>query len=127
MRDELEIAILMITHDFGVVARMCDRVCVMYAGKVVESASADVILNAPKHPYTMGLINSVPRMHNRVKRLFQIEGQPPDMLDLPPGCRFAPRCPEVAEICERSVPPETEIGPNHGVRCVMRRGIKLRD
>ncbi|PWU25692.1 MAG: peptide ABC transporter ATP-binding protein [Candidatus Rokuibacteriota bacterium] len=127
LRDELGIAILMITHDFGVVAKMCDRVCVMYAGKVVESAPTDVILNAPKHPYTIGLINSVPRMNNKGKRLFQIEGQPPDMLDLPSGCRFAPRCPEAVEICWQGVPPEIEIGSTHAVRCVMRRGAKIRD
>ena len=127
IRDEFGIAILMVTHDFGVVAKICDRVCVMYAGKVVESAPTNVILSAPKHPYTIGLINSVPRMQVKVKRLMQIEGSPPDMLNLPPGCRFSPRCSEVGDGCEKRVPPEIEIEPGHVVRCIMRQGTKVRD
>ena len=111
------IGIIFITHDFGVVASMCHRVGVMYAGKILETASTSDIFKSPLHPYTVALINSVPRLDIKVDRLYSIEGQPPSLLNLPPGCRFAPRCPDVMEICHEKQPDEIEIHPGHSVSC----------
>ena len=98
-------AIIFITHDFGVVARMCDRVAVMYAGRIVEQGSVRDIFNHPSHPYTQALLASVPRIEERMERLDAIEGQPPSLTDLPPGCRFAPRCVYAAAACHAEYPP----------------------
>ncbi|MBN2239943.1 MAG: ABC transporter ATP-binding protein [Dehalococcoidales bacterium] len=111
------IGIVFITHDFGVVASMCHRVGVMYAGKILETASTSDIFKSPLHPYTSALINSVPRLDIKVEKLYSIEGQPPSLLNLPPGCRFAPRCPEVMDICREQQPEEIEIYPGHSVSC----------
>lgn len=111
------VAIIFITHDFGVVASLCHRVAVMYSGRILETASTRTIFKAPRHPYTIALINSVPRLDRRDERLFQIEGQPPSLLNLPPGCRFAPRCHEVQDICRELQPPEVEIEEGHTVSC----------
>ena len=96
---------------------MCHRVGVMYAGKILETASTSNIFKSPLHPYTVALINSVPRLDVKVDRLYSIEGQPPSLLNLPPGCRFAPRCPDVMEICREKQPDEIEISPGHSVSC----------
>lgn len=129
---ELGTAILMITHDMGVVARLCKTVAVMYAGRIVEYAAKDVTLNQPRHPYTMGLMNSVPRVgsHSRRlrtdgtlstrQRLFQIDGTPPNLTSLPPGCAFAPRCREAIDACRQDVPPVIQVGSGHQVRCILR-------
>lgn len=111
------VGILFITHDFGVVAKMCHRVGVMYAGRIVETATTSKIFKDPKHPYTMALINSVPRLEQKNKRLFSIEGQPPSLLNLPPGCRFAARCDQVMDKCREQQPPEVDIGDGHLVSC----------
>ncbi|MCK5201313.1 MAG: ABC transporter ATP-binding protein [Spirochaetales bacterium] len=96
---------ILITHDLGVVAGMCDEVCVMYAGRIVERASNDDIFEDPKHPYTQGLIRSVPRMDDdQGDKLFSIEGQPPNVIDLPDCCPFHPRCPKAMEICKSKYP-----------------------
>ncbi|MDA3940198.1 MAG: ABC transporter ATP-binding protein [Spirochaetia bacterium] len=96
---------ILITHDLGVVAGMCDEVCVMYAGKIVERAGNDDIFDDPKHPYTQGLIKSVPRMDDEQGgKLFSIEGQPPNVIDLPDCCPFHPRCSRVMEICKNKYP-----------------------
>ena len=100
-------AVIMITHDLGVVAGTCDRINVMYAGKVVEKGSVDEIFKGPKHPYTKGLIHSVPRLDEPGKnRLFSISGQPPNLIDLPDMCPFHPRCEYVMDICKQKHPPE---------------------
>ncbi|MCX7912659.1 MAG: ABC transporter ATP-binding protein [Dehalococcoidales bacterium] len=117
IQKKTNVAIIFITHDFGVVANMCHRVGVMYAGKIVESASTREIFKAPRHPYTSALINSVPRLDRKDERLYSIEGQPPSLLNLPPGCRFAPRCPQAMDICRREEPPEVNIGNDHTVSC----------
>jgi len=96
---------------------MCHRVAVMYAGKIVETASTSTIFKAPRHPYTIALINSVPRLDEKDERLYQIEGQPPSLLNLPAGCRFAPRCPDVQDICREQQPPEVEITEGHTASC----------
>ena len=105
LQQESGMAILFITHDFGVVARMCDRVAVMYAGRIVECGPVRQVFEHPSHPYTQALIASVPKMTGTIGRLTTIEGQPPSLLDLPAGCRFAPRCPYAdAALPERSIP-----------------------
>ncbi|GIU82799.1 MAG: ABC transporter ATP-binding protein [Acidobacteria bacterium] len=106
LRRERKLAVLLITHDLGVVAEVADRVCVMYTGKIVEEASTVEIFENPRHPYTQGLLRSVPRLsseaNKRIDRLMAIEGMVPNLLNLPPGCHFAPRCEFKREICEKS-------------------------
>ena len=110
-------SILLITHDLGVVAEMCDTVAVMYAGSIVEYARVHELFSNPKHPYTTGLLNSIPRPESTM--LKPIEGQPPSLIDLPPGCRFANRCPLVEERCHKGLPPLEEKSPGHFARCVV--------
>ena len=111
------VGIIFITHDFGVVANLCHRVAVMYAGKIVETADTSTIFKRPSHPYTVALIHSVPRLEEKEERLYSIEGQPPSLLNLPPGCRFAARCPDVMDICRQEQPPEIDLGNGHLVSC----------
>ena len=110
-------AIVLITHDLGVVAGHADRVVVMYAGKVAESARADNLYHAPRHPYSLGLLSSIARLdRRRTERLRPIPGQPPSLIHVPPGCPFHPRCPFATEICQREMPPLT--GPaSHVAAC----------
>ena len=116
---KLKTAVVIITHDLGVVAGMCDKVCVMYAGRIVEKADTDDLYQAPAHPYTEGLIMSVPRMdvEHKNDRLFSIEGQPPNVIDLPPCCPFHPRCHKDMAICQHAYPPTTTVGKGHEVSC----------
>jgi oligopeptide/dipeptide ABC transporter ATP-binding protein len=115
---ETGLAIIFITHDFGIVARMCDRVAVMYAGRIVESGGVRDLFNNPQHPYTQALMASVPQME-RTDRLFAIEGQPPALFALPDGCRFAGRCAHAKNICYAEYPSRAEIGEEHGANCWM--------
>jgi len=117
IQKQTNVSIIFITHDFGVIANMCHRVAVMYAGKIVETADTSTIFKAPQHPYTVALINSVPHLDRKDDRLYSIEGQPPSLLNLPVGCRFAPRCPDVMDICHTQHPPEVEMGDGHSVSC----------
>ena len=118
LRREFKAAILFITHDLGVIARMADDVAVMYLGKVVEIGTVRDIFHNPKHPYTRGLMNSIPSLSTRTqKRLVPIDGVVPDLLDAPQGCGFGPRCPEAAEICSEKIPVLQEITPGHRVAC----------
>jgi oligopeptide/dipeptide ABC transporter ATP-binding protein len=117
IQKKTNVAIIFITHDFGVVANMCHRVGVMYAGKIVETAPTREIFKAPRHPYTSALINSVPHLDRKDERLYSIEGQPPSLLNLPPGCRFAARCPLVMDICKEQQPPEVKLTDTHSVSC----------
>ncbi|MGE4585618.1 MAG: ABC transporter ATP-binding protein [Sphaerochaeta sp.] len=112
-------AVILITHDLGVVAGMCDQVCVMYAGRIVEKAGTDDLYARPSHPYTEGLIKSVPRMDTKQKgnRLFSIEGQPPNVIDLPPCCPFHPRCNKAMDVCRSAYPPVKDLGSGHEVAC----------
>ena len=113
-------ALVLITHDLGVVARYADRVVVMYGGRVVESAPAAELYARPRHPYTQGLMASVPRLDgNTSERLVPIEGSPPDLARLPPGCAFAPRCRHASALCLSAPPPLREIHPLHQVACVL--------
>jgi oligopeptide/dipeptide ABC transporter ATP-binding protein len=113
----LDLSLIFVTHDFGIVAKMCDRVAVMYAGKIVEIGSVRDIFNNPSHPYTEALLASVPRMEEDVDRLYSIEGQPPELHDLPPGCSFADRCPYVMERCHAEFPPTLLAGDGHFADC----------
>jgi oligopeptide/dipeptide ABC transporter ATP-binding protein len=117
IQKEQGMAIILITHDLGVVAEMCDDVAVMYAGAVVEYTNVHDLFAAPKHPYTVGLLNSIPRPGS--ERLIPIEGQPPSLVNLPQGCRFADRCPLVEERSRQALPPLEEKAPGHYVRCVV--------
>lgn len=114
-RDQ-NLAILFVTHDFGIVRRMCDRVAVMYAGKVVEESSVQDLFEQPGHPYTRALLSSVPRLDQTTERLYSIEGQPPDLREELPGCPFAPRC-ALAESRCREYPPTVNLGPGHSASC----------
>jgi len=111
-------AIILITHDLGVVAETCDEVAVMYAGEIVERAPVEAVFARPGHPYTVGLLGSIPRLDRRSERLATVEGRVPDMTALPAGCRFAPRCPFAGEICVSAPPPLVPIGEHHWTRCV---------
>lgn len=115
-------AIMLITHDLGVVAEVCERVVVMYAGQIVESGRAEDIFNTPQHPYTIGLLNSVPQIGEHVKdTLIPIPGLPPDLLEPPVGCRFRPRCRFRQDKCEES-PPLAEVAPGQTARCWFPQG-----
>jgi peptide/nickel transport system ATP-binding protein len=117
LRDETGAAIILITHDLGVVAELAQDVAVMYAGRIVEKASVDEVFTEPQHPYTIGLLGSIPRLHRDAERLPAIEGQVPDPLNPPPGCRFAPRCPFATDKCRAEEPPLREVLPGHLARC----------
>jgi peptide/nickel transport system ATP-binding protein/oligopeptide transport system ATP-binding protein len=114
---------MMITHDLGVIAELAQRVVVMYAGKVVEEASTLAIFENPQHPYTKGLLRSIPKLGERARhgrqRLKEIAGIVPSLYDLPDGCRFSPRCPHVMETCRQQVPELIDLGDGHRVRCYL--------
>jgi oligopeptide/dipeptide ABC transporter ATP-binding protein len=117
LQRETGMAILFITHDFGVVARMCDRVAVMYAGRIVECGPVREVFDRPSHPYTQALIASVPKMTGAVERLYTIEGQPPSLMDLPIGCRFASRCPHADQRCFDAYPESFAVSAGHSADC----------
>lgn len=118
LKDKLGMAIIMITHDLGVVASMCERIAVMYAGKVIEYGTTEDIFYNPKHQYTKGLIRSIPRIDAKEhERLIPIEGTPVDMLNPPKGCPFAPRCEACMKICLREMPPVTNFDRVHYTQC----------
>jgi oligopeptide transport system ATP-binding protein len=111
-------SLLLITHDLGVVARYADRVAVMYGGRIVETAPARDLYRRPHHPYTLGLMASVPRLDSEARdRLVSIEGQPPDVAQLPAGCAFSPRCRSVTDVCRSARPPLVEVGTHHLKAC----------
>ena len=118
LREKLGMSIIMITHDLGVVASMCEKIAVMYAGHIVEYGTADEIFYSPKHEYTKGLIKSIPKLDTKEdERLIPIEGQPVDLLNPPKGCPFAPRCSSCMKICLDKMPPKTELSDTHYSHC----------
>jgi oligopeptide/dipeptide ABC transporter ATP-binding protein len=119
LQQEFNMAIIMITHNLGVVAELCDNVVVMYAGKPIEHTDVQRTFRHPKHPYTWGLLHSIPKLYERKERLIPIEGQPPSLIDLPPGCTFAPRCPFAMEICVKADPPDYVVGEDHYAKCYL--------
>jgi peptide/nickel transport system ATP-binding protein len=122
MKSRLGMAMMLITHAMGVVAETAQRVVVMYAGKVIEEASVDELFGNPRHPYTQGLIRSIPRIDTaaiKKTRLEAIAGVVPSLLRPAPGCRFAPRCRFASAICREAQPPLREVAPGHKVACVL--------
>ena len=118
LRQELGMAVILITHDLGVVAGVCDKINVMYAGFIVESATATDLFKDPRHPYTLGLLRSIPKINEtRKEKLIPIEGLPPDLIDLPPGCPFAPRCPYKVDKCLETNPKLDLAARGHKVAC----------
>ncbi len=118
LKEKMGMAIIMITHDLGIVASMCEKIAVMYAGKIVEYGTIDDIFYRPKHEYTKGLLLSIPKLNaEQYERLIPIEGSPVDMLNPPKGCPFAPRCNKCMQICLREMPPKTEISDTHYSHC----------
>ena len=119
LKKKTNTAIMLITHDLGVVAQMADHVIVMYSGKIVESAPVKELFASPKHPYTVGLLKSIPNLEEDKDRLHSIEGVVPSPFDLPQGCYFAPRCDRAMDICRTKQPGVTQIGENHIVSCFL--------
>ena len=118
LREKMGMSIIMITHDLGIVARMCEKIAVMYAGKIVEYGTTDEIFYEPKHEYTKGLLRSIPRLDSKDhERLVPIEGTPVDMLNPPKGCPFAPRCGACMKVCLREMPPRTDFSDTHYTQC----------
>jgi len=119
IQDTLGVAMIVVTHDFGIVAKICHRVAVMYAGKIVETADVKRLFRNPTHPYTIALMKSLPKLGVEVQRLFTIGGQPPDLRHLTKGCSFAPRCSQVMDICKIEYPPQTKVGDDHYICCYL--------
>ena len=118
LRDDRGISVLLITHDFGVVARLADRVAVVYAGEIIETAEVRSLFREPKHPYTFGLLSSLPSLDRPPGRLRPMRGQPPELASLPPGCPFLPRCNKATNHCRSEpAPPLHELEPDHRVAC----------
>lgn len=120
LRTETGTAILLITHDMGVIAEMCDNVAVMYAGEIVEYTDVQTLFQTQLHPYTEGLLAAIPVLGDVRDTLAVIPGSVPNLINLPPGCKFAPRCPYAKEMCTQAVPTLQEVEPGHKVRCYMR-------
>jgi len=119
LKEEFSAAVLLITHDLGVIAETCKNVGVMYAGKIVEYGSVEDIFENPLHPYTVGLNRAIPRLDVDTEKLQIIEGNVPDLIDMPSGCKFHPRCPYAMDICREKEPPLKEREKNHFARCYL--------
>ncbi|UKY52490.1 ABC transporter ATP-binding protein [Streptomyces inhibens] len=117
LQRELTMGLILITHDLGVVADVADTIAVMYAGRIVETAPVHQLYKAPAHPYTRGLLDSIPRLDQRGQRLYAIKGLPPNLTAIPPGCPFNPRCPLAQDICRTDLPPLYEAGPGRASAC----------
>ncbi|MBM3554444.1 MAG: ABC transporter ATP-binding protein [Alphaproteobacteria bacterium] len=117
LQAETGMGIILITHDLGVAAGICHRVAVMYAGRIVEIGDVRRIYRQPAHPYTRALLDSIPHLGQKRRRLYAIGGQPPSLIDPPPGCRFAARCPNRMAICDQSYPPSRTVAPGHRASC----------
>ncbi|MEU2496214.1 ABC transporter ATP-binding protein [Streptomyces sp. NPDC007883] len=117
LRRELGMGLVLITHDLGVVADVADRIAVMYAGRIVETAPVHDLYKAPAHPYTRGLLDSIPRLDRKGRELYAIRGLPPNLTDVPPGCAFHPRCPMARDVCRTDEPELSEVNPDRGSAC----------
>ncbi|MFD3442553.1 ABC transporter ATP-binding protein [Streptomyces sp. NPDC058685] len=117
LQSELAMGLVLITHDLGVVADVADRIAVMYAGRIVETAPVHDIYKAPAHPYTKGLLESIPRLDQKGRELYAIKGLPPNLMDIPPGCAFNPRCPMARDICRTDEPPLYQVSPERRSAC----------
>jgi oligopeptide transport system ATP-binding protein len=123
LQERFHMAVILITHDLGVVAEVVRRVAVMYAGRIVEQSEKDELFLNPLHPYTRGLLNSIPKLDQESRRLRAIQGRVPTLHRLPKGCSFNPRCAEAKDICREKPPDETEVSPGHRVRCWLWEGV----
>ncbi|MFD6325252.1 ABC transporter ATP-binding protein [Streptomyces sp. NPDC058442] len=117
LQREYRMGLVLITHDLGVVADVADRIVVMYAGRIVESAPVHDIYEAPAHPYTRGLLDSIPRLDQKGRQLYAIKGLPPNLMNIPPGCAFHPRCPMARDVCRTDEPPLYEVAQARGSAC----------
>ncbi|MEZ5185356.1 MAG: ABC transporter ATP-binding protein [Candidatus Nanopelagicales bacterium] len=117
LQRERNMGMILITHDLGVVAGVADKIAVMYAGRIVESADVLELYGKPRHPYTQGLLDSMPRVDSKGEELYAIKGLPPSLLRLPPGCNFNPRCPYKQDLCLQEVPQSVEVAPHHMSAC----------
>jgi peptide/nickel transport system ATP-binding protein len=125
LKNELGTSVVLITHDLGVVAEICDSVAVVYAGEVVEYGTVEHIFEHTAHPYTIGLFNSLPKLDSKETRLLPIKGLMPDPANLPSGCKFCERCPEARAECSERIPEAKEIAPGHFVKCMLRGGADV--
>jgi oligopeptide transport system ATP-binding protein len=117
MQEQLKMGLILVTHDLGIVAETCDRIAIMYAGKIVESGDVQSVYESPAHPYTEALMQALPRLGGRDKRLFQIQGEPPHFLELPSGCSFWPRCHKAMGICKEEYPTMLSLGEARQASC----------
>jgi oligopeptide transport system ATP-binding protein len=117
MQRQANMGLILVTHDLGIVAETCDRVAIMYAGRIVETGPLGKVFHQPAHPYTDALMKALPKLGRKVKRLYQIEGEPPNLLNLPPGCSFSPRCPKVMDICREGCPPMMPVSGDGSAAC----------
>ncbi|WP_369205607.1 ABC transporter ATP-binding protein [Streptomyces sp. PU-14G] len=117
LQREFNMGLILITHDLGVVADVADKIAVMYAGRIVETAPVKELYKAPAHPYTQGLLDSIPRLDQKGKELYAIQGLPPNMAKVPDGCAFHPRCPVARDVCRSELPPLAEVGEGRGSAC----------
>ena len=124
LQRELGMAVILITHDLGVVAQVVDRVAVMYAGRIVEEGSVSAVFERPSHPYTRLLLQSIPSLEHEQARLQTIPGMVPSLSNLPPGCRFHPRCPDAREPCRERAPADFEVGAGHRAACIALNGYR---
>ncbi len=122
LKEKFKTAMILITHDLGVVAQVCDKVAIMYAGEIVEAGSLLDVFENPQHPYTRGLFGSIPSLDEECTRLKPIQGLMPDPTNLPSGCKFHPRCPHATELCSKEQPGVTDLGNNHKARCFVCEG-----
>jgi oligopeptide/dipeptide ABC transporter, ATP-binding protein, C-terminal domain len=117
LQHELRMGLVLITHDLGVVADVADRIAVMYAGRIVETSPVHDIYKAPAHPYTKGLLRSIPRLDQKGRELYAVKGLPPNLLHIPPGCAFHPRCPQARPVCRTGIPPLYEVDEDRRSAC----------
>jgi oligopeptide transport system ATP-binding protein len=127
LRRERNMGLILITHDLGVVADVADRISVMYAGKIVEAAGVYDLYGKPCHPYTLALLESIPRLDQKGQQLNSIKGLPPNLLHIPPGCAFNPRCAMAQDICRREEPPLRDLGADRASACHFAEELKARD
>ncbi|MGV8145143.1 MAG: ABC transporter ATP-binding protein [Alkaliphilus sp.] len=125
LKKEFNTSMIMITHDLGVVAEVCDKVAIMYSGNVIEYTDKESLFNEPKHPYTLGLFGSIPNVEDDEDRLNPIKGLMPDPTDIPAGCPFHPRCPKAMNICSEKAPKNTEVAKGHFVKCLLYENLKI--
>ena len=123
LKEKFKTAMILITHDLGVVAQVCDKVAIMYAGEIIEAGTLLDVFENPKHPYTHGLFGSIPSLDEETTRLKPIQGLMPDPTDLPKGCKFHPRCPHATELCSKQDPNVVEVTEGHKVRCLICEGL----